>query len=112
MVWHKTGVALGAFPSGTMREVDLAGTPVLLVRLAADVHAVAAICTHAGGILADGTLRAPRVTCPVHEAAFDVRTGAVLADPDATEPPEGRIEALARYPTRVVEGMVEVDLGP
>lgn len=111
MAWHKTGVALGALPSGTMREVDLAGTPVLLVRASADVHAVAAICTHAGGILADGTLRDRRVTCPVHEAAFDVSTGTVLADPDATEPPEGRIEPLARYATRVVEGFIEVDLG-
>ena len=111
MAWSKTGIAYGAFPPGTMREVDLEGTPVLLVRLAADVHAVGAICSHEGGILADGTLAANRVTCPVHGAAFDVRSGHVLADPDGVEPPAGQIDALTRYPTRVVDGFVEVDLG-
>ncbi len=111
MTWHKTGVALGAFPAGTMREVDLGGTAVLLVRLGVEVHALDAVCSHAGGILADGTLRGKRVTCPVHEAAFDVTTGAVLADPDAREPPEGGTAALTRYRTRVVEGFLEVELG-
>ena len=110
MVWSKTGIAYGAFPAGMMREVDLSGTPVLLVRLAEDVHAVGAICSHEGGILADGTLADHRVTCPVHAAAFDVRSGEVLADPDATEPPAGRIDPLTRYPTRVVDGFVEVNL--
>lgn len=110
MTWRPTGIAYGAFPAGSMREVDLDGTAVLLVRVGAEVHALAGICPHAGGILADGTLHGTRVTCPVHEAAFDVRTGAVLSDPDAQEPPTGRIEAVPRYATRVADGMVEVDL--
>ena len=111
MAWFKTGVAFKAFPAGTMREVDLDGTGVLLVRLAEDVHALGSICPHEGGILADGTLDGARVKCPVHGATFDAQTGAVLADPDGIEPPTGAIDAETRYPTRVVDGMIEVDLG-
>ena len=109
MAWHKTGVAYAAFPAGSMREVNLGGTPVLLVRLAADVRATDAICTHEGGILADGRLSGDRLVCPEHSATFDVLTGRVVADPDG-EPPAGRIQPVEVYPVRVVEGMVEVDL--
>jgi len=111
MAWAKTGVALGALPPGTMREVDLDGTAVLLVRLGPEVHAVAGICTHEGGILADGSLAGARIKCPVHGAVFDARDGSVLADPDDVEPPEGVARPLQRYSTRVLDGMVEVDLG-
>ena len=111
MAWKKTGVAFATLAPGSMREVNLDGAPVLLVRLAEDVHAIAAICTHEGGILVDGSLEEGRLTCPVHGARFDPRSGSVIADPDGIEPPEGAIEPLARYEVRVAGGMVEVDLG-
>ena len=110
MAWRKTGVAVDAFPAGSKQEVHLEGTSVLLVRLGETVRATAAICTHEGGILADGMLEGQRLTCPVHSAVFDVTTGAVLSDPDGIEPPQGAIPPIASYLTRVVEGMVEVDL--
>jgi 3-phenylpropionate/trans-cinnamate dioxygenase ferredoxin subunit len=110
MTWHPTGVALGTFPAGSMREVHLNGTSVLLVRISEAVRAVTAICPHEGGILADGTLSGSRVACPVHGATFDALTGRVLADPDGIEPPQGAVDPLTVYPTRVVEGLVEVSL--
>jgi|HubBroStandDraft_1064217.scaffolds.fasta_scaffold990099_1 nitrite reductase/ring-hydroxylating ferredoxin subunit len=109
MAWYPTGVALGAFPSGSMREVHVAQSSVLLVRIAEAVRAVEAICPHAGGILADGTLSGSRVMCPVHGATFDALTGRVLTDPDGIEPPEGGVSSLQAYPTRVVDGLVEVE---
>ena len=110
MPWRKTGLALDAIPKGSMREVNLDGTSVLLVRLSEAVRAVAAVCTHEGGILGDGQLSGSRLTCPEHQASFDVLTGTVLADPDGVEPPAGAIGPIASYPTRVVEGLVEVEL--
>jgi nitrite reductase/ring-hydroxylating ferredoxin subunit len=110
MAWFPTGIAIGAFPTGSMREVHVGNTSVLLVRIAEAVRAVEAICPHAGGILADGTLSGSRVVCPVHGATFDALTGKVLADPDGIEPPEGGVSALETYPTRVVDGLVEVGL--
>jgi nitrite reductase/ring-hydroxylating ferredoxin subunit len=41
---------------------------------------------------------------------FDARDGAVLEDPFGITPPSGGVDPLTRYPTRVVGGMVEVDL--
>jgi nitrite reductase/ring-hydroxylating ferredoxin subunit len=110
MAWHKTGVAYDAFPAGAMREVNLGGTPVLLVRLASDVRATDAICTHEGGILAEGRLSGDKIVCPEHSATFDALTGRVVADPDG-EPPSGKIQPLSVYPVRISDGMVEVDLG-
>ncbi len=110
MAWQRTGVAIGAFPPGSMREVHLAATSVLLVRLADAVRATGAICPHEGGILADGTLSGSRIACPVHGATFDALTGRVMADPDGIEPPQGAIGPIPVFPTRVVDGMVEVSL--
>jgi apoptosis-inducing factor 3 len=110
VAWKSTGIALGAFPAGSLREVHLDGTAVLVVRVAEQIHALEAICPHAGGILADGTLRGDRLTCPGHSGAFDVRDGHVMSDPDGIEPPQGAIEGLARYRTRISEEMIEVDV--
>ncbi|MCI4339926.1 MAG: Rieske 2Fe-2S domain-containing protein [Thermoplasmata archaeon] len=110
MAWKATGVAVGAFPPGSMREVHLGATSVLLVRIAEAVRAVAAVCPHEGGILADGTLSGSRIVCPVHAATFDALTGRVLADPDGIEPPQGGVTPLEVYPTRLVDGFIEVGL--
>lgn len=110
MAWRSTGIALGAFPAGSLREVHIDGTAVLVVRVAERIHAVEAICPHAGGILADGTLTGDRVTCLEHSAAFDVRDGRVLADPHGMEPPQGALPPLARFRTRIAEEIIEVDV--
>ena len=41
---------------------------------------------------------------------YDVATGAVLVDPFGIDPPQGNAAPLSCYPTRLVDGMVEVDL--
>jgi 3-phenylpropionate/trans-cinnamate dioxygenase ferredoxin subunit len=110
MAWSVTGIAVAAFPPGSMREVRLGDTSVLLVRISEAVRAVTSICPHEGGILADGALSGSRVVCPVHGATFDALTGRVLADPDGIEPPQGGVEPLSVYATRIVGGMIEVQL--
>ena len=44
-------------------------------------------CTHRQGILRCGDLNkvAGRITCPLHHACFDVRTGRRLAGPDCPD---------------------------
>jgi apoptosis-inducing factor 3 len=110
VAWKSTGIALGAFPAGSLREVHLDGTPVLVVRVGEQIHALEAICPHAGGILADGAVSGERLTCPEHGAAFDVQDGRVLADPDGVDPPEGAIPGLARFRTRIHDETIEVDV--
>jgi NADPH-dependent 2,4-dienoyl-CoA reductase/sulfur reductase-like enzyme/nitrite reductase/ring-hydroxylating ferredoxin subunit len=75
---------LADFPSGEMREVEVAGHKILLVRQGDDVTAIGAICSHAGGPLVQGVLAEGRVVCPWHKAAFCTRTGKRL-DPPAVD---------------------------
>lgn len=103
-------MALETLPSGSMREVMVGATSLTLARWGEVVAAVEALCPHLGGSLADGTLDGPRLRCPLHGATFDARTGEVLEDPFGLVPPEGGVDPLTVYPTRVAAGMIEVDV--
>jgi nitrite reductase/ring-hydroxylating ferredoxin subunit len=85
---------------GRLLSIDVAGRPVLLCRLRDAIYAVDNVCTHAHARLDEGRLRGHRVICPLHGAAFDMRTGAVLRAP-ATIP-------LETYRVRVQDGYIEV----
>jgi nitrite reductase/ring-hydroxylating ferredoxin subunit len=110
MTWRRTGIAADTLLPGRMREVQIDSSAVLVVRVGPLIYAVDAVCPHLGGLLADGELAGRRLTCPMHEAVFDVATGLVLADPFGVEPPEGGVAPVASYATRVEGGIVEVDL--
>jgi len=70
---------------GAMKLVQVQGKSVLLVNVAGSFHAVNEVCTHRGCHLSKGTLAGQLVTCPCHDARFDVITGAVAGGP-ATMP--------------------------
>ena len=76
-----------------MREVEVAGNKILLVRQGDEVRAIEAICPHAGGPLAEGVLADGRVVCPWHKAAFCIRTGRCL------EPPA--VDDVAAFPLEI-----------
>ena len=99
MAQHEVDVAaLEAIEPGGMMQADMDGEKVLLVRDGDTVHAIGALCPHAGGPLAQGVRNGGRVVCPWHKAAFCIRTGAVL-DPPA-------LDALPRYDVRVDAGRI------
>ena len=78
-------VPLAELPLGRMLVCSAAGREILVCRTKNGVFAVDNICSHAYARLNEGRLRGFRATCPLHGAAFDVRTGAVLGGP-ATQP--------------------------
>lgn len=87
---------------GVPVEVELADGPVLLLLLlGGTVYATEGLCPHKFATLADGTVRGDCLTCPLHEAAFDLRTG------ESDEPWAGRLQI---YATRVRDDRVEVAL--
>jgi nitrite reductase/ring-hydroxylating ferredoxin subunit len=108
--WVPTGVALASLPEASLYEALKGVRPVLLVRVDGALFAIAASCPHLGGELADGVLTGRRLQCPLHEATFDVADGSVVTDPFGVTPPEGGVEPVASFPTRVLDGMVEVEL--
>lgn len=90
-------------PPDQLRQVDLDGSPVLLVRRGDTVYAMHATCTHLGGPLAQGTLVDDVVQCPWHGSRFALADGHVVRGP-ATYPER----CLA---TRIRNGMIEVGPG-
>lgn len=69
------------FPEGEMRRVDAAGLPVVIVRRTGLLHAMGAVCSHAGGPLEQGKLEGGEVICPWHGSRFCFDDGRVMGGP-------------------------------
>jgi nitrite reductase/ring-hydroxylating ferredoxin subunit len=82
--------------------VTLNGTRVALVRVGEGIHALAEVCPHQGGPLAEGRLSGGRLVCPWHGWMFDVRSGRCLMP--------ARGGPVVSYPVRVQDGEVWVDV--
>lgn len=71
---------LSEIPEGGMIAKQHGERQVLLARIAGKVYAMDDICSHQGASLHEGELGDEGdhlVTCPWHQAHFDVRTGEV-----------------------------------
>jgi nitrite reductase/ring-hydroxylating ferredoxin subunit len=74
-------------PEGGMIAREHDGRQILLVKVGGEIFALDDECTHQGAPLHEGTLGQADgephwVTCPWHEAHFDVRTGEVHQETD------------------------------
>lgn len=96
-------LAAAELPEATPTKAMLGTTALVLVRRGDVVHALQETCTHAGGPLAQGTLKGDTITCPWHGSVFRLADGAVLHGPAQTR------ETV--YAARINEGQVEVQ-GP
>lgn len=70
-------------PDGGMICRTHGGRQLLLARVGDEVFAMDDVCTHAGAPLHEGDLGREgdfKVTCPWHDAHFDLRTGCVDQD--------------------------------
>ena len=92
--------AVGEIEEGGLILVEVGGEEVAVFRIAGDYYALADICTHDGGTLADGTVEGCEIECPRHGARFDIRTGKVTAPP--------AYEDVRTFPVRIVDGRVQV----
>jgi nitrite reductase/ring-hydroxylating ferredoxin subunit len=70
-------------PDGTMACVTVGGEEVLIACVGGQYYAIQNDCSHQGGPLDQGELLSDRcaVMCPLHDACFDLRTGAPSAGP-------------------------------
>jgi naphthalene 1,2-dioxygenase system ferredoxin subunit len=64
------------------------------------IYASLPLCNHGGADLCDGYFDRHVIECPLHQGAFDVRTGKPVSAP-ATKP-------MRVFETRVVDGRVQV----
>ena len=84
---------LSEVPPGTVKPVEANGVGIALCNVGGTVYALRDECTHEAFPLSAGELEGAVLTCPLHGAQFDVRTGRVRALP-ATVP-------VQTYPVRV-----------
>jgi nitrite reductase/ring-hydroxylating ferredoxin subunit/uncharacterized membrane protein len=75
------------FPEGEMRRVQAAGLPVVILRRQGLLHAIGAVCSHAGGPLHEGSVEDGVVTCPWHSSRFRFEDGAVVGGPATFDQP-------------------------
>lgn len=75
------------FPEGEMRRVVAAGLPVVVIRRRGLLHAIGAVCSHAGGPLEKGRGEGDVVRCPWHRSRFRFGDGSVVDGPATFDQP-------------------------
>jgi len=90
------------FPEGSLKRVDAAGLPALVVRTGGKLLAIGAVCSHAGGPLEEGELKDGTVICPWHGSCFRLSDGTAVTGPATFAEPV--------FAVREREGQVELKL--
>jgi 3-phenylpropionate/trans-cinnamate dioxygenase ferredoxin component len=73
---------LSALRDGQTRSFpDVGEHGVVVCRIAGELHCVEDNCSHRDAKLSEGRLRGTLLTCPLHGAQFDVRTGSHQGPP-------------------------------
>jgi len=88
-------------PPGEMKLVVANRERLLLANVDGAFHVISDTCSHTRASLTQGFLEDAVVECPLHFARFDVRTGAFIDGPLATDVP--RYETTVRGDTIYVE---------
>jgi nitrite reductase/ring-hydroxylating ferredoxin subunit len=91
---------LGDIAPGELRRVEVGAALVCLANVDGRIYAFDDDCPHISGPLDQGELAGCVLTCPIHLARFDVRTGQVLRGPAR--------DNLRTYPVRVEDGQILV----
>lgn len=98
--WVKAAEVAEVFSSGR-KCVDLGGShQVCLFKLDNDIVATGAWCSHEKASLALGDVEEGRITCPLHGAQFDLRTGQNLTLP--------AVRPIPAYEVKIEEGIIYV----
>ena len=75
---------------------------IAVLRLEDGFFAISDVCTHEYALLSEGFCEEGKLECPLHQACFDIRSGAALDEP--AEIP------VATYKVKVEDGGVFVEV--
>ncbi|OGR43532.1 MAG: hypothetical protein A2X35_00575 [Elusimicrobia bacterium GWA2_61_42] len=104
---------------GGMKAVTLNGREIVLCRCGGSYYAVERACGHAKARLERGALTGWILTCPLHYAQFDIRSGEALCGPAPKAPESGhsdpaapslRTAGLKTWPVKAEAGWLLVDV--
>lgn len=88
------------FPPGSVRVLEVEGTPIAVFNVAGRYYAIEDLCSHEEETLSDGEVEGEEIACPRHGARFSLVTGAALSPP--------AYEAVATFAVRVEDGVVKI----
>lgn len=77
---------LADIQEGTMKQIDIEKTEILLVNFEGKIYAISNRCGHMDAPLSNGTLEGKIIECSLHSAQFDVTTGKNIRPSDMGEP--------------------------
>jgi len=86
-------------PEGTMKRVNVEGTPVLLVKVAGEIFAIDNRCPHMSCGFDGGSLDGSVIICPCHDWRFDLKTGEYEDQPEIK---------LVKFPWKIESGKIWV----
>ncbi len=93
---HKLAPTADIAPGG-IKAFEIDGTEILVGNLDGAFHAVERRCGHMNAPCEMGTLRGYILTCPMHFAQFDIRSGRMLKKPFLKSEPEGLPEKFRNF---------------
>jgi len=105
--------------AGGMKAVTLEGHELVLCNCGGTFYAVERACGHANARLERGALTGWLLTCPLHYAQFDVRSGEALSGPVPKAPdsahadpadPALKTRGLKTWPVRSEGGCLYIDI--
>lgn len=88
--------------NGQRLLLNVGDISLAVFNIAGSYFAIADICSHDGGPLAEGEVEDSTIECPRHGGAFDLKSG------KATRPPA--VEDIPAYPVRVEGDQILVGL--
>ena len=91
-------------PNGARKLLEIDGKPIAVFNIAGEYYAIADVCSHDDGPVAEGDLYDYEIECPRHGAHFDVRSGKVLSFPAIVDIPA--------YPVKVEGEEILIGLPP
>jgi 3-phenylpropionate/trans-cinnamate dioxygenase ferredoxin subunit len=101
--FHKLAAADEVGP-GEIKQYLVDDRFVALCNVDGEFHAFEDVCTHQFTHLSEGEFTDSQVTCPLHGAKFDVKTGAAKSLP--------AVKPVPKHEVKVEEGNVYVALNP
>ena len=85
------------------RSVRIDTREIAIFNLGGRFFAIDNTCPHKGGPLSEGIVSGNAVVCPLHAWKVDLETGRVVNQ-------AGDVPCVATYPTRVHDGVVQIEL--
>ncbi len=95
---------INEIPPGGHKAITINGTPIVLFNLEGEYFAIENRCTHEDFPLSEGCIIDNQITCPLHGAKFNIKTGEVTAPPAFVDVPI--------FSVRIVEDNIQVELLP